>query len=31
MRKLIHQIYKTIKSREPYNPGKSGFVTPAKA
>jgi len=31
MRKLIHQIYGILKSQEPYNPGKRGFTTPAKA
>ena len=31
MRKLIHQIYGILKSREPYNPEKRGFVNPIKA
>ena len=31
MRKLIHQIYGILKSREPYNPEKRGFINQAKA
>jgi len=31
MRKLLHQIYGILKSREPYNPEKRGFQNPAKA
>lgn len=31
MRKLIHQIYGILKSGEPYNPEKRGFVHSAKA
>lgn len=31
MRKLIHQAYGILKSREPYNPEKRGFINPAKA
>ena len=31
MRKLLHQIYGILKSGEPYNPEKRGFVTTAKA
>ena len=30
MRKLIHQIYGILKSREPYNPEKRGFINPTK-
>lgn len=28
MRKLLHQIYGILKSREPYNPEKRGFLNP---
>lgn len=31
MRKLIHQAYGILKSGEPYNPEKRGFINPAKA
>ena len=31
MRKLLHQIYGILKSREPYNPEKRGFQNPTKA
>ena len=31
MRKLLHQIYGILKSKEPYNPEKRGFQNPAKA
>ena len=31
MRKLIHQIYGILKSQEPYNPEKRGFINPSKA
>lgn len=31
MRKLLHQVYGILKSREPYNPKKRGFINPAKA
>lgn len=31
MRKLLHQIYGILKSREPYNPEKRGFINLAKA
>ncbi|MDB4416819.1 transposase [bacterium] len=31
MRKLIHQAYGILKSREPYNPEKRGFINPVKA
>lgn len=31
MRKLLHQAYGILKSREPYNPEKRGFINPAKA
>lgn len=30
MRKLLHQIYGILKSREPYNPEKRGFQNPTK-
>ena len=30
MRKLIHQIYGILKSQEPYNPEKRGFINPVK-
>lgn len=31
MRKLLHQVYGILKSREPYNPEKRGFINPTKA
>lgn len=31
MRKLIHQIYGILKSKEPYNPEKRGLINPANA
>ncbi len=30
MRKLLHQIYGILKSGEPYNPEKRGFINPSK-
>ena len=30
MRKLLHQIYGILKSNEPFNPNKKGFITAPK-